>query len=735
MRSQFSLLAAALRALLAAGGLMFLLGPLLLPEQLGSPHLSLAGLGLLLGLVLHAGLRPGRRAGEYVQVRRDASGGEHLQRRGTEARACDLLDLHSNVILERDAQGRLTYVNRAFCDAFDVRREDVLGTDFAPAVLDQDGPEMHADGPEGHPKRSFTQRLETRSGPRWITWEEHTSPVPGTAGSAMLRIGRDVTDERAVAAMLAQSREQAEEESRQAAQLLTSLSHDVRSRVEAICYLSSRLMATPQALELKRHTEAIHDTARALREVIHQAIELSDIEAGRAKIELAHFNLENCVQEVAELAASKAYQKGLELGWTLEPGVPDGIAGDEARIRLILLNLLHCAIEATSRGGVLMMVALSPPPAEQVRVAIRIEGTSRELEPDGSLQLLISRRLANIVGGHVAVEGGPQHVSALTLALPLPLDAGTGSPTATEHNVVPVRALICSSLRLEAQALAAELKLVGADVTVTESAHADSAISRVASPSEGFDLVFVDGATSPELAAVLLACANEQSPEGRTHGCVLVTGRQVEQLDAFRVAGVDNYLVRPVRRSSLRGLLGLRKCAEAHAKDVHPSQPHDDVQPAVSRPGRHVLIAEDNPINARLTQCMVRRAGCTATLVETGRAAVEAVRNSLKGKGPAIDLVLMDIHMPDLDGIAAARELRSLSDWPLGPSATARSCPPLIAITANAFAEDRHSCLAAGMDDYLAKPFTWPEFQAVLARWLPSIRYSGTTSDSTHRAA
>lgn len=357
-----------------------------------------------------------------------------------------------------------------------------------------------------------------------------------------------------------------------------------------------------------------------------------------------------------------------------------------------------------------------------------------DLQSDSILELDAERHLAfvNRAFCDVTVECGPGQAPAFTLALPLPLDAATATPSPKEHHVPPVRTLICSSLKIEAKALAAELSLAGARVTVIDCDQMESAISQTVNASEAFDLVLVDGAIGPDLAAVLLACAKEQSTGRRVRGCVLVTGRQVEQLDAFRIAGMQEYLVRPVRRSSLRALLGSCNRSE----DEHPTTPRRIGNPADGpAPGCHVLIAEDDPINARLAQCMAHRAGCTTTLVETGRAAVDAVRSSLEGRGPAIDLVLMDLHMPDLDGIAAARTLRVVSDRSQGQAATGRSCPPLIAMTANAFSEARRSCLAAGLDDYLAKPFTWAEFQAVLSRWLPGSRHPSTSSDPRHHAA
>ncbi len=160
-----------------------------------------------------------------------------------------------------------------------------------------------------------------------------------------------------------------------------------------------------------------------------------------------------------------------------------------------------------------------------------------------------------------------------------------------------------------------------------------------------------------------------------------------------------------------------------------------EARPQAAEPiGARVLVAEDNPINARLAQCMLQRAGCIPVLVETGRAAIDAVRKSVEGTGPQIDLVLMDVHMPDLDGLTAAREIRLL-DQVTGQTETGRKSPPLIAVTANAFAEDRAMCLTAGMDDYLSKPFSWPELHAMLTRWLPRSDDGGSEQGRAEDAA
>lgn len=711
-----------LRALLGAGGLIFLLGPLLQPDLFGSPYLGLTGSGLVIGLIVHAALRPGLSADEPGKQSKKPNSGTSAEQypdhgwtsHDAESSYRDLLERQSNLVLKRDSRGLLTYVNQAFCDAFGVTVQKVIGTAFSPTVIEEENDNSETSYAV-HRVRRFTQRLETAAGPRWFAWEECSSPGGPGGGAEILLVGRDITEERNTAGMLAQARQHAEAESLAKSRFLAAFSLEIRQHFEIIIGMSDR-MRFELPPEQESQARQIREAGRSVLDLVDQVIDLSRLESGAAQAGAAAFDLETCLQTAVERLACVAYDKGLELGWTIDGAVPRTMAGDEERVRRLLLNLVSYAIDSTGHG-VLVRATMGPARGDRQSISIRLEGAGWPEQAESIPRLDLSRRYARVMGGTLILEPAPGDAPAISLELPLPIGGAAPAMREGERGAFPTRVLICSSLQIEAQVLVAELRAAGAHVTTVCSNDTESAIEAAAGEGDGFDIVIVDSATSPEVAAVLLACAKEKSTRGRVRGCVLTTARQIQQLDPFRAAGFEDHLVRPVSRSSLRTLLGMQEGAGKKVAQATPLQPPcRDV--GTRFVGRRILIAEDNAINARLIQCMVHQAGCTSLLVESGRTAVDVLRGSLEGKGPSIDLVLMDVHMPDVDGLAAAREIRRLADDLPGGSELGRRFPPLIAITAGAFAEDRQRCLDAGMDDYLAKPFSWPEFQALLDRWL-----------------
>ncbi len=729
---------AMLTALIAAGGLVLLVAPLLAPDLFGGPHASLVGAGLLSGLALPAVLRSGRR--QAVRGRGQAAGADdELERlhdlqwemRETEARYRDLLDRQSGVILRRDSRGVLTFVNRAFCSAFGVTAGSVIGTTFEPVVLEQEQPDR---GDATRRLRCFVQRVQSVAGPRWFAWEECTAPAAGADGYEIQRVGRDITEQRAASAMLAKAREQAEAASRAKSRFLAAMSHEIRTPMNGVLGMIDLLLATELTPAQEMYAKTVEQSARTLLVLINEILDFSRIEAGKLELRAEPFDLEVCIQHVMELLATSAHHKGLELAWTLDADVPRSIMADKARVRQVLLNLVGNAVKFTDRGGVSLSVTVRAAEDGGPRIVIRVEDTGvglgrealaglfsefQQVETAGrgrpagtGLGLAISRRLARAMGGDITVESEVGRGSAFTFELPAGTDAGNPMPVAAP----PASVLVSSNLDIERRALVAELRGAGAEVTVCP-ADADEAIATSdAWSGEDVDLVVVDAHADPAAAGRMLAWAREQTPERCVRGCVLITAQQRPLLEAFRLAGFEEHLVRPVRPSSLRALLRM----ETSVPDAGPAEPNPAAAPAdYRRSGLRVLIAEDNAINALLAQCMVCRAGGSSLLVDNGHAAVEAVRRSVEGTGPAIDLVLMDVHMPGLDGLEAAREIRRLCAS-LPQRDGGRSWPPLIAVTASAFVEDRRRCLDAGMDDFLSKPFSWQDFQARLSRWLPS---------------
>ncbi|CAN0130680.1 unnamed protein product [Phaeothamnion confervicola] len=224
--------------------------------------------------------------------------------------------------------------------------------------------------------------------------------------------------------------------------------------------------------------------------------------------------------------------------------------------------------------------------------------------------------------------------------------------------------------------------------------------------------VVCDAQCDPGEAAETLAQARKSAGGREVKGVLLIDSVTRPSLEQFRAAGFTSYLVRPVRPSALLARFGVEPASVAF--DERAEAPADAEAVASGEfEGRHVLLAEDNAVNALLARRMLEKAGCTVVHAEDGEAAVVEVSRAMEPGGQPFDLVLMDLHMPRLDGLSAAARIRAIAGG-MGRSA---ELPPIVALTANAFAEDRERCLAGGLDDYLAKPFHRNELRDLLARW------------------
>jgi CheY-like chemotaxis protein len=252
----------------------------------------------------------------------------------------------------------------------------------------------------------------------------------------------------------------------------------------------------------------------------------------------------------------------------------------------------------------------------------------------------------------------------------------------------------------------------GVGTVECEFALATSALESAAKEGAPFDRLIVDGAVGPATAGDLVAKARMLNQLGKVRCIVLVNVLERASLSEFRAAGFDAYLVRPVRPASLLLQLGLRRSPAPPP----PYCANDASNTAQTAPGaagqRRVLLAEDNEINSLLAKRVLEKCGCDYIAVTNGAEAVAAVRRILEGQSPDVDLILMDIFMPQLDGVEAARAIKQLF-----AGSTRGASPPIVALTANAFAEDRQRYLDAGMDDYLAKPFDKASLETVLVRW------------------
>jgi signal transduction histidine kinase/CheY-like chemotaxis protein len=516
------------------------------------------------------------------------------------------------------------------------------------------------------------------------------------AGGARIAVARDVTDKAEAMAETARAK----------TLLFATLTHELRTPLNGILGLAGLLKLGALTPAQQDYVEAVRQSGEHLLDLITEILDYSRLEAGRIAFERADFDPEATAQSVVELLSPKARAKGLEIALASQAGVPAAVRGDDGRVRQILFNLAGNAVKFTEEGGVTLAVASAksrPGDARQwLRFSVRDTGPGIPAEKQqlifeefsqadasharryggAGLGLAIVKRLARAMGGDVGLEsrlGSGAHFWA-----DLPFDPAPSAQSGLgAAKVEALRVGLAIDHPVLHAAVRATLEGLGARVTPVRSA------------SEGAlcDAVLLDDACDERLGDGLVAA-------GATV-IALIAQENRDAIARFRERGVAHYLMKPLRRRSVAERLAIA-ARGAPTRNTRLTSTEDDRAIAPRALGLTILLAEDNPINALLARTLLSRAGCRVEVVGNGE---EAVAAAAKG---GFDLVLLDLRMPLLDGLGAARRIRALPGKP--------GRVPLIALTADATEEDRTSAIAAGMDDFLTKPIDAGRLEAVLGR-------------------
>jgi PAS domain S-box-containing protein len=624
-------------------------------------------------------------------------------------------------VVIRDVERRVTMVNAAWEQMIGIPRQEIIGKPLEsitgrPRTAGQR--ESDDEVFRTHRAQRFETVVHARNGTPYDVIVAKT-PLLAEDGAmtGIASVVTDISEQKRTAAVLERARQSAEAAVQAKSRFLANMSHELRTPLNGVVGMASLLENTALDARQRRFVRTLRTSAEALITLINDVLDLSKAEAGKLELTRAPFELRREIEQVVGLFSGRAHDKGIEIAAHIGRNVPATMHGDAIRLRQVLANLVNNAVKFTENGAVLLAVTVAADSAEPLMLEFSVTDTGLGIAPDvqerifeafeqadGSvtrkfggtgLGLAISRQLVELMQGHLALSSEPDRGSRFSFEIPAGVPRVESAPPAPSPEVgtlvigihPAIRGAVCDTISLE-------------------SAHVIS----VDSPLSAIEALQDFGPQVTRIR-VLLDCNAAAKIESAVAGLRAAAGpRQLEVItlmppdaDATPAPGVTRSLIKPLCTPDL----GIA------SPPVDPAQSMAVRALPMSGSRGRALVVEDNAVNQEMARAMLDMLGFEVITAANGQEGVQAA-----AAHPDLAVILMDCQMPVMDGLAAARAIRAAES----PGRHV----PIVALTGNALPGDREACVAAGMDDYLAKPFSLTALRTMLDRWTAAGNTSAT---------